>query len=81
MQRRLNIRKFKKDGPVRDLLIVKHETDAPDSRREADVLNAGQVVQNNLGLGLGGHVVLRSNEDLIEEIKCNCRVSNQLIYE
>ena len=31
-------------------------------------------------LGLGGHVVLHFNEDLIEEIKCNGRVSNQLIY-
>jgi hypothetical protein len=79
-QRGLNIRKFEEDGPVRDMLIVKHEADAPDNGREADVLGAGQVVQNNLGLGLGGHVVLRSNEDSIEEIKCNCRVSNQSIY-
>jgi hypothetical protein len=60
-QRGLNIRKFEKDGPVRDMLIVKHEANAPDSWREADVLGAGQVVQNNLGLGLGGHVVLRFN--------------------
>jgi hypothetical protein len=62
LQRGLNIRKFKKDGPVRDILVVKHEADAPDNGREADVLVAGQVVQNNLGLGLGGHVVLRSME-------------------
>ena len=64
------------------MLIVKHGADAPDGGREADVLSAGQVVQNKLGLGLGGgHVVLRFNEDSIEEIKCNCRVSNRSIYE
>jgi hypothetical protein len=80
-QRGLNIRKFEKDGPVRDMLIVKHEADAPDNRREADVLGTGQVVQNNLRLGLGGHVVLRSNKDSIEEIKCNCIVSNRSTYE
>jgi len=43
-QGRLNIRKFEKDGPVRDLLIVKHEADAPNTGREADVFGAGQVV-------------------------------------
>lgn len=59
-ERRLNIRKFEKDGPVRDLLIVKHDADAPDNRREADVLGTGQVVQDNLRLGLGGHSVLRT---------------------
>ena len=63
-QRRLNIRKLEEDGPVRYMLIVKHEADAPDSGREADVLGAGQVVQNNLGLGLGGHTVLRSNKEM-----------------
>jgi hypothetical protein len=63
------------------MLIVKHEADAPDSGRETDVLGAGQVVQNNLGLDLGGHIVLRSNEDSVGEIKCNCRVSNPSIYE
>jgi hypothetical protein len=63
------------------MLIVKHKADAPDSGREANVLGAGQVIQNNLRLSLGGHVVLRSNEDSIEEIKCNCRVANQSIYE
>ncbi len=78
-QRGLNIRKFEEDGPVRDMLIVKHEADAPDSGREADVLGAGQVIQNNLGLGFGGHVVLRSNEDSIEERKCNSTVSNPSI--
>ena len=69
-QRGFNIRKFEEDGPVRDMLIVKHEADAPDNRREADVLGAGQVVQNNLGLGLGGHVVLRSHEDSREDLRC-----------
>ena len=42
------------------MLVIKHETDAPDDGREADVLDTGQVVQNNVGLGLGGHAVLRS---------------------
>lgn len=71
-QRGLNVREFEEDGPVRDMLIVKHKTDSPDSGREADVLGAGQVVQNNLGLGLGGHVVLhvRSPKRSIEEVKC-----------
>jgi hypothetical protein len=59
-QRRLDIRKFEEDGPVRDMLIVKHEADAPDNGREADVLGTGQVVQDNLWFGLGGHVVLCS---------------------
>ena len=43
-QRRLDIRKFEEDGPVRDMLVVKHEADAPDNGREADVLGIGQVV-------------------------------------
>lgn len=80
-QRGLNIRKFEKYGPVRDMLIVKHKANAPDSWREADVLGAGQVVQNNLGLGLGGHVVLRFNKDSIEEIECNRRVSTRSTYK
>ena len=80
-QRGLNIRKFEEDGLVRDILVVKHEADTPDNGREADVLGAGQVVQNNLGLSLGGHVVLHSNQDSIEKIKCSRRVSNQSIYE
>jgi len=62
LQRGLNIRKFEEDGLIRNVLIVKHEANAPDNRREADILGACQVVQNNLGLGLGGHVVLCSNE-------------------
>jgi hypothetical protein len=65
----LDIRKFEEDGPVRDILIVEHETDAPHSGREADVLSARQVVQNNLRLGLGGHIVLPPNETKNEEIK------------
>jgi hypothetical protein len=40
-QRGLNVRKFEEDGPVRDMLVVKHEADAPDNGREADVLGAG----------------------------------------
>lgn len=67
-QCRLNIWKFKKYSLVRDTFIIKQEADAPDGRREADVLGTSQVVQNNLGLGLGSHVVRRSNEDSIEEI-------------
>ena len=78
-QRGLNIRKFEKDGLVRDMLIVKHKADAPDNGREADVLGASQVVQNNLRLGLGGHVVLRSNEDSVEEVKYNCNWSLQSV--
>ena len=62
------------------MLIVKHKADAPDNRREADVLGTGQVVQNDLGLGLGSHFVLRSNEEsIIEDRNCNCRVSNRSI--
>lgn len=70
-QRGLNVGKFEEDRPVRDIFIIKHEADAPDNRREADILDAGQVVQNNLGLGLGGHVMICSNEDSIEQMKCN----------
>ena len=50
------------------MLIVKHEADAPDNGREADVLDTGQVVQDNVGLGLGGHAVLCFNDDSIEEM-------------
>jgi hypothetical protein len=57
-QRGFDIRKLEKDGPVRYFLIVEHKADAPDSGRKADVLGAGQVVQNYLGLDLGGHAVL-----------------------
>ncbi len=52
------------------MLIVKHKADAPDGWREADVFGAGQVVQNNLWLGLGGHSVLCSNKGLVKEVKC-----------
>lgn len=59
-QRRFNIWEFEEDCPVRDTLIIKHEADTPDNGRETDVFGAGQVVQNNLWLGLDGHVVLCS---------------------
>jgi hypothetical protein len=62
------------------MLIVKHEADALDNRREADVLGAGQVVQNNLGLGFGSHV-MQHREVSIDEVQCNCRVSNMKIYQ
>lgn len=68
----LDIRKFEEDGPVRDTLIVKHETDTPDSRGEADMLSAGQVVQNYLGLGWGGHVGATNLIEIsIEKVKCD----------
>ena len=56
---RLNVREFEEDGRVRDMLVIEHEADAPDSGREADVLGTGQVVQDNLRLSLGGHVELQ----------------------
>jgi len=40
----LNVREFDEDSPVRDLFVVKHEADAPDNGREANVFCAGQVV-------------------------------------
>ena len=54
------IREFEKDGSVRNTLVVEQEADPPDNRREAHVLGAGQVVQDNLGLGglWGDHVGL-----------------------
>ena len=73
-QCRLNVRKFEKYCLVRNLLVVQHETDAPDDRREADVLGAGQVVQNNFGLDLGGHAVVQSDKDAIEGSRCSCRL-------
>lgn len=77
-QRGLNVRKFEKDGPVRDMLIIKHEADAPNNGREADVLDTGQVIQDNFGLNLGGHAVLRSNEDSIKDIKCDCTLVTKI---
>lgn len=53
---RFNIWELEKYGPVRDTLIIKHKSDAPYSGREADILGACQVVQDNLGFGLGGHI-------------------------
>jgi hypothetical protein len=53
----LNIWEFEKNGSIRDLLIVKHEAGAPDGGGEADIFGASQVIENNLGLGLCGHVV------------------------
>ena len=56
-ERGLDIWKLQEDGPVRDLLVVQHEADTPDGGREADVLGAGQVVEDNLSFVLGCHVV------------------------
>jgi hypothetical protein len=61
-QRRLDVWKFKEDSLVRDLLIVKHEADAPDGGREADILDTCQVVQYNLGVGLRSHFVLSCDQ-------------------
>ena len=58
LQRGLDVRKFKEGGPVRDLLVIEHETDAPYSGREANVLDARQVVKNDIGINLSGHIVL-----------------------
>lgn len=63
------------------MLIIKNEADAPDGGREADVLGTGQVVQNNLGLALGGHIVLRFNKNSTAKTKCSCRISNRSLYE
>ena len=60
IQCRFNVRKLKEDGTVGDLLVVEHEADPPYDGREADVLSAGQIVQHNLGLILGGHAVLNA---------------------
>jgi hypothetical protein len=61
-QCRLNIWEFKENGSIRDLLIVKHEAGPPDSGREADIFSASQIVKNNLGLSLRGHVELETAE-------------------
>lgn len=74
-QHRLNIRKFEKDGPIRDLLIVEHYADAPDDGRKADVLGAGQVVKNNPRLSLSSHVVVYFAKVSISSCS-NCRVSS-----
>lgn len=56
---RCNIWEFEEYSPVWDPLVVEHQADTPDGGGEANVLGTGQVVQNNLGLGLGGHIVWR----------------------
>ena len=55
-QRRFNVRKLKENSIVRNIFIVEHEANAPDNGREADVLSTGQVVQNDIGFGVGGHL-------------------------
>jgi hypothetical protein len=62
-QSRLNVRKLEKDGSVRNLLVAEQEPGAPDDGRETGVLGAGQVVEDDLGLGLGGHVVPRLDQE------------------
>lgn len=59
-ERRLNVLKFQKDSLVRDPLVVKQHSDTPDNRREADILGASQIVQDNLGFNLGGHSEVRN---------------------
>lgn len=54
-QRRFNVWELEKDGPVGDLLIVEHEAGTPYYGREADILGAGQVVQDDLRLAFVGH--------------------------
>jgi hypothetical protein len=68
-KRRLNIWEFEEDGPIRDIFIVEHKADSPDNRREADVLDAGQVVQNNLRLSVCGHFVLCGYDEISKKLK------------
>ena len=49
-ERRLNVWHLEKDSLVRNPLVVEHQSDAPDSGREADVLDTSQIVQDNLRL-------------------------------
>jgi len=49
-QRRLNVRKLEKDCLIRDSLVVEHQADSPDDRGEADVLCAGEVVEDDFGV-------------------------------
>lgn len=63
-QRRLNIRELEENGSIRDFLIVEHEADAPDNRREADILDAGQVVQNNFVIRITGHIGIHLRRDM-----------------
>lgn len=49
-QRGLNVWHLEKDGLVRNLLVVEHHADTPYNRREADILGASQVVQDDLML-------------------------------
>lgn len=67
---RLNVRKFEEDSRVRDTLIIKHEADAPDYRREADILGAGQVIQNNV-VGIRSHVELQVDKNSDQGVKCS----------
>lgn len=59
-ERRLDIRELKERCLIWDTLIVEHHANAPDDRREADILGAGQVVKDNFGFGKGSHIELRN---------------------
>jgi hypothetical protein len=79
-ERGLNVRKFEKDSVVWDVLVIKHEANAPHNGRETDVLGAGQVVQNNLGLDLVGHVWYAAvDQDLTQEWRCICKIYKSLL--
>lgn len=55
-ERGLDIWHLEKDSLVRNPLIVEHQSDAPDGGGKADVLDASQIVQDDLVLIAGsGH--------------------------
>lgn len=59
-QGRFDVWELEEDGLVCDFLVVEHHPDTPDNGREANVFGAGQVIQYNLWLACGRHVVMMS---------------------
>jgi len=88
-QRGLDIGELEEDGCIRDFLVVEQHAYTPNKRREANVLDAGQVVQHDFGFWLGSHVdamILRGSDfDMaIQQFTClliHCQVRERLIAD
>lgn len=68
LQAGLNIRKFEEDCCVRDTFVVEHEADSPDDRREAHILGASQIIENNFWFEIVGHLALVSDVSSVESL-------------
>lgn len=55
LQLGLDIRKFEEDCCVRDAFVVQQKANPPDDRREAHILDASQIVEDDFWFQIVGH--------------------------